>query len=70
MRIQRATLSYQLQCLKATFHLTIFMREHRATSKIQRRNYHHGSCGPPLTGETMSVFLIFMQGTRWNVKNR
>ena len=32
--------------LKATFHLTISMRGQRATGKIQRNNYHHGSCGP------------------------
>ena len=30
--------------VKATFHLTISMRGHRATGKIQRNNYHHGSC--------------------------
>ena len=30
--------------LKATFHLTISMRGQRATGKIQRNNYHHGSC--------------------------
>ena len=41
-----------------------------ATGKIQRNNYHHGSYGPSLTGKTMSVFLIFTQGTHWNVKNR
>ena len=46
------------------------MRGQRATGKIQRNNYHHGSCGPSLTGKTMSVFLIFTQGTHRNVKNR
>ena len=56
--------------VKATFHLTISMRGERATYKIQRNNYHHGSCGPSLTGKTMSVFLIFTQGTYRNVKNR
>ena len=56
--------------LKATFHLTISTRGQRATGKIQRNNYHHGSCGPSLTGKTMSVFLIFTQGTHRNVKNR
>ena len=35
---------------KATFHLTISMRGQRVTGKIQRNNYHHGSCGPSLTG--------------------
>ena len=56
--------------IKATFHLTISVRGQRATGKIQRNNYHHGSCGPSLTGKTMSVFLIFTQGTHRNVKNR
>ena len=56
--------------LKATFHLTISMRGQRATGKIQRNNYHHGNCGPSLTGKTMSVFVIFTQGTHRNVKNR
>ena len=56
--------------LKATFHLTIAMRRQRATGKIQRNDYHHGSCGPSLTGKTSSVFLIFTQGTHRNVKNR
>ena len=56
--------------VKATFHLTISTRVQRATGKIQRNNYHHGSCGPSLTGKTMSVFLIFTQGTHRNVKNR
>ena len=60
----------QFLYVKATFHLTISMRGQRATGKIQRNNYHHGSCGPSLTGKTMSVFLIFTQGTHRNVKNR
>ena len=55
--------------LMATFHLTISMRGQRATGKIQRNNYHHGNCGPSLTGKTMSVFLIFTQRTPRNVKN-
>ena len=46
------------------------MRGQRATDKIQRNNYHHGSCGPSFTGKTMSVFLIFTQETHRNVKNR
>ena len=54
----------------ATFHLTISMRGQRATGKIRRNNYHHGNCGPSLTGKTMSVFVIFTQGTHRNVKNR
>ena len=56
--------------LKATFHLTISMSGQSATGKIQMNNYHHGSCAPSLTGKTMSVFLIFTQGTHRNVKNR
>ena len=56
--------------LKATFHLMLSICSQRATGKIQRNNYHHGSCGPFLTSKTMSVFLIFMQGTHRNVKNR
>ena len=44
------------------------MRGQRATGKIQRNNYHHESCGPSLTGKTMSVFLIFTQGTHRNAK--
>ena len=50
--------------------LTISMRGKRATGKIQRNNYHHGSCGPSLTGKTSSVSLIFTHGTHRNVKNR
>ena len=45
--------------LKATFHLTISMRGQRATDKIQRNNYYHGSCGPSLTGKTMSAVFDF-----------
>ena len=56
--------------IKAAFHLTISMHGQCATGKIQRNNYHHESCGPSLTGKTMSVFLIFRQGTHRNVKNR
>ena len=33
----------------------IFMRGQRVTGKILRNNYHHGSCGPSLTGETSSA---------------
>ena len=56
--------------LKATCHLTISMRGQRVTGKIQRNNYDHGNCGPSLRGNTMSVFLIFMQEMHRNVKNR
>ena len=56
--------------LRATFHLTISMRGQRATGKIQRNNYHHGSCGSSLTGKTLSVSLIFTHRTHRNVKNR
>ena len=56
--------------IKATFHLTISMRVLRATGKIQKNNYHHGSCEPSLTCETSSASLILTQGTHRNVKNR
>ena len=39
--------------LRATFHLTISMRGQRATGKIQRNNYHHGSWGPSLTDKRL-----------------
>ena len=55
---------------KATFHLTISMPGQHAAGKIQKNNYHHGSCGPSLTGKTSSVSLIFTHGTHRNVKNR
>ena len=51
-------LRIKLNYLKASFHLTISMRDQRATGKIQRSNYRHGSCGPSLTGKTSSVSLI------------
>ena len=57
------------QKVRATFHLTISMRDQRATGKIQRNNYGYGSCGPSLTGKTSSVSLIFTHGTHRNVKN-
>ena len=53
--------------VRATFHSTISMRGQRVTGKIQRTNYHHGSCGSSLTSKTSSVFLIFTQGTHRNV---
>ena len=56
--------------LKATFYLTISMRRQHATGKIQKNNYHHGSCGASLTSKTLSMSLIFTQGTHRNVKNR
>ena len=37
--------------LKATFHFS--MRGQRAKGKIQRNNYHHGSCRPFLTGKNV-----------------
>ena len=58
------------QPLRATFHLTIFMRVQCTTGKIQRNNYHHGNCGPSLMGKTSSVSLIFTHRTHRNVKNR
>ena len=54
---------------KATFHLTISMRGQRETGKIQRINYHHGICGPSITGKTYSVSLIFRHGAHRNAKN-
>ena len=33
----------KLHQFKATFHLTIYMCGQRATGKLQRNNYHHGS---------------------------
>ena len=69
-RITAFTCSPDFITVKATFHLTISMRGQRATGKIQRNNYYHGSCGPSLTGKTMSVFLIFTQRTHRNVENR
>ena len=56
--------------VRASFHLTISMRGQRATGKIQRDSYYHGSCGLSLTGKTSSVFLIFAHRTHQNVKNR
>ena len=44
------------------------MRGQCATGKIQRNNYHHGSCGPSLTDKTSSVSLIVTHGTHRNVK--
>ena len=58
------------QSVRAIFHLTISMLGQRATGKIQRNNYHHGSCGLSLTGKTSSVSLIFTHRTHRNVKNR
>ena len=57
-----------IRAVKATFHLTISMRGRRATGKIKRNNYHHGSCEPFLTGKTMSGFWIITHGTHRNVK--
>ena len=37
--------SHRCNMLKAIFH-------QRETGKLQRNNYHHGSCGPSLTGKT------------------
>ena len=66
----KSTSAAKIEPLKATFHLTIFMRGQHATGKIQRNNYHHGSCGLPLTGKTTSVILIFTHRRYRNVKNR
>ena len=45
------------------------MHGQRAMGKIRKNNYHQGSCGHSLTGKTMLVFLIFIQGMYRNVKN-
>ena len=42
----------------------------REMGKIQRNNYHHGNCGPSVTGKTSSVSLIFTHRTDRNAKNR
>ena len=60
--ISSATNSAGCLIHKATFHLTISVRGQRSTGKIQRNNYHHGSCGTSFTSKTSSVSLIFMQG--------
>ena len=65
-----SVLASHIISLKATFHLTISMRDQRATGKTQRNNYRHGGCEPSLTGKTSSVSLIFTNGTHRNVKNR
>ena len=59
-----------LQRFKATSHLTISMSGQHATGKIQGNNYHHGSCGPSLTGKKSSVSLIFTHETHGNVTHR
>ena len=68
--ILAANICKQFFFVRATSHLTIFMREMRAKGKIQRNDYHHGNCGPSLTGTTSSVSLIFTHQTHRNVKNR
>ena len=44
--------------LKATCHLTIFMRGMRTRSKIQMNNCQHVQCVPSFAGKTSSVPLI------------
>ena len=56
--------------IQATSHLTIFMRDLRAKSEMQRNNYHHGNGVPSLTSKTSSVSLIFTHGTHRNVTKR
>ena len=61
--VGQASLLRLLLTLKATSHfMTISMRGQDATGKIQRTNYHDGSCGPSLTGKTLSMSLIFTLG--------
>ena len=66
--ILAANIRRQFFFVKATFHLTISMRGQHAAGKIQRNNYHHGSCELSLTCKTSLVSLIFTQGTQRNVK--
>ena len=54
--------SASLSCLKATFHLTISTRGQRASGKIQRNNYHHGSCGPSLKVKRSRCFWSSRKG--------
>ena len=68
--LSNKSMSLKILHYRATFHLTISMRGQRATGKIQRNNYHHGSCGPSLMGKASSVSLIFTHRTHRNVKNR
>ena len=49
--------------------LTTSMPEQLEMGKIQRNNYHHGNCGPSLTGKTSSVSLIVTHPMHRNVKN-
>ena len=58
--------AHTYKLFRATSHSTISMRRQR--EKIQRNNYHHGNCGPSLTGKTLSVSLIFTHKTHRNVK--
>ena len=60
----------RIRHLKGDFSLNDFHAWQRATGKIQRNNYHHGNCGPSLTGKTSSVSLNFAHGTHQNIKNR
>ena len=62
--------SSHLEMVRATSHLTISMSGQRETGKIQRNNYHYGNCGQSLTGNTLSLPLIFTYQTHRNVKNR
>ena len=51
---EKSSISIVTSCspLKATSHLTISMHGQHAMGKIQRNNYHHGSCGPSLRRKT------------------
>ena len=51
-RCSKKSMTFQIEIIKVTFHLTISMRAQRATGKLQRTNYHHGSCGASLTSKT------------------
>ena len=44
--------------IKANSHLMISMRGQCATAKMQRDNYHQGSCGPSLTGPKGNIIIL------------
>ena len=46
------------------------MRGERATVKIQRNNYFHGSCEPSLTGKTTSVLKATSHSTIFDIPMR
>ena len=57
-RLRKTLDFWRTDFIKATSHLTIFMRGMHAKGKIQRNNYHYGQRGQSFEGETSSVSLI------------